>query len=382
MWNRLIFYLFYYTFYILYRLFPTKRVDLNNVNPRRILVFSTAGIGDSLTDSPAIRAIKERFHDAHVTVVAHKKRAIIHMHNLYIDELITHSKGMFIKTLYLLKKRNFDLVVILRANDPDIWPLAWLTNRHAVVSCPVMTRMDFLISHPNIQPDWDYTHGVLQTLRLVETIGAKTDDPRLVYNVREDELEWAYGYMEREGLNGKRLLAFNVGGSRRGGHRDWDYRNFIEVGRKVLDNFDVNILLICGKDNLKKAVLIEKGLNAHSAVKNLAGKLSLSEVAAVLKGCDILLSTDTGIMHLGFAVGGVDVLALIHCMNPASRVGPYGYGYKHQVVQLDGPQGVEEARRISMNDITPEMVYTKLKDMLKRRGLEAKVEPEGKRLPA
>jgi ADP-heptose:LPS heptosyltransferase len=128
-------------------------------------------------------------------------------------------------------------------------------------------------------------------------------------------------------------------------------------------------MLTCGKDNLNKANLIATGIG-RKEVLNMAGKMTLAQTAALLKKCSVLLSTDTGIMHLGFAVGEVDVLSLIHCFNPASRVGPYGYGDKHTVIQLTPPAGQKPSLSMSMDMIRPEVVYERLKEICIRKGIK------------
>jgi ADP-heptose:LPS heptosyltransferase len=371
--NKLVFNLFSAAFRFAAYFAPPLRADLDRATFQRILVFSTAGIGDSLSDSPAIKAVKETYPKARLTVVTHRRRALIAAHNPFIDELILYRKGFlsFIRNAVRLKRRKFDLIIILRANDPDIWPLAYLVNRKAVVSCPVMTRMGFLISHPVLLPDWDFTHGVEQTLDIVRSIGADTLDRRMVYEVSDDEMKKMDEMLARWGVQVRHLVAFQAGGGKRGGYRDWGYRNYIEVGKRLLDEFEVTLVITGGKDNLKKATLIEEGLSDKNVI-NLAGKLSLSQAAALLKRCKVLVSTDTGIMHLGFAVGDVDVLSLIHCFNPASRVGPYGYGDKHTVIQLVPP--TEENPAMSMDMIDPATVYEKLAEICMRKGIRKKTD--------
>jgi ADP-heptose:LPS heptosyltransferase len=369
--NRVVFNLFYYIFRTVARIAPPVKGEINKAAVKKILIFSTAGIGDSLSDSPAIRALKESCPQARITVLAHKRRRLVAAHNPYIDELVPYRKGLlsFIKNYFSLKKNKFDLVVIMRANDPDIWPLAYLINRRAVVSCPIMTRMGFLISHPVLLPNWDNMHGVEQTLDIVRYAGADIKDKGLVYEVSVDELKNIEETLAGLKVLDRYLVAFQVGGGKRGGYRDWGYAKYAEVGKLLLDEFDVVLMLTAGKDNLNKANLIEAGINSKELF-NMAGKMSLAQTAALLKKCSVLLSTDTGIMHLGFAVGDVDVLSLIHCFNPATRVGPYGYGDKHTVIQLTPPAGEKPAMSMSMDMISSEAVYEKLREICIRKGIK------------
>jgi len=328
---------------------------------QRILVFSAAGIGDTLTDSVAIRALKESFPKARIHVVTHRRRRVIADHNPYIDEVIPYYKSLlaFPGFAWRLRRWRPDVVVMLRGNDPDLWPTAYIAQRHAVVSCPRMTQFSFLISHPVSLPKWDETHGVEQTLEIVRTIGADCKDQGLVYKVRAEEIQ---AFQKKWKIPSKPSVVFQVGGGGRSRWRDWPVESFVELARWLLQRYDVNLFLSGGVDLIPKARAVAQGL--PQAV-NLVGQLSLSETAALLASSKILVSTDTGIMHLGFAVG-IDTLALIHCNNPASRVGPYGYGNKHRVAQLVPPPGRKPDKTVDMRGITVPQVTTLLDELCKR----------------
>lgn len=360
--QRLLFQFYFVLFRLLAWWRPATPVTLYGRDFRRIMVFSAAGIGDTLTDSVAIRALKESFPRARLMVVTHRRRLTIAAHNPYVDEVIPYHKSLlrFVTLTRELRRWRPDVVVMLRGNDPDIWPLAWLANRHAIVSCPVMTRFGFLISHPVNIPEWDQTHGVEQTLKIIRSIGAEARDPRLVYRVSDEEKQRLEMRLAGMGIVGKPRVVFQVGGGRRSAWRDWPATYFATSGSRLLDQFDVHLVLLGGKDLRSKAAMVRQMLPA--GVFNLAGELSLAESAALLTLSEVLVSTDTGVMHLGFAVG-VETLALIHCNNPASRVGPYGYGKKHRVAELKPPPGVKPSKDVDMALLTPEDVWPLLKEL-------------------
>jgi heptosyltransferase-1 len=99
-------------------------------------------------------------------------------------------------------------------------------------------------------------------------------------------------------------------------------------------------------------------------ISDLAGRLSLKELAALLSTADLLVSTDTGVMHLGAAVG-CPVVALF---GPTAhwRTGPYGSG--HRVVRLDmdcAPCFQRECENPRcLNDLKPELVLAQARAAL------------------
>jgi len=369
--NHFVFFLYQILFRLLARVFPSRPVELKGRDFSSILVFSAAGIGDALTDSVAIRALKETFPGARLTVVTHRRRSVIARHNPFVDDVALYHKSFprFVSLARELRSRRYDLVIMLRGNDPDLWPLAWLANRHAVVSCPIMTRFKFLISHPVPIPSWDRTHGVEQTLEIARYAGADTRDRRLVYRVREEERASLRQKMIPWRIKESPLVIFQAGGGWRSEWRDWPVAHYAVLGKRLLDEYDVQLVLLGGVDHRAKAGAIRAALVGEAV--NLAGELSLAESAALLSLAVILVSTDTGIMHLGFAVG-VDTLALIHCNNPASRVGPHGYGDQHQVVQLQPPPGEPISKNVDMGRVTPEQAWPKLEQLCERNNLQKK----------
>jgi ADP-heptose:LPS heptosyltransferase len=359
--NRILFYFFYWIFRVLAFFFPAIPNVLNKKGLKRILVFSAAGIGDTLTDSVAIHALKRSFPAAKIMVVTHRRRAVIALHNPFIDEVILYHKSAlyFLTLVRSLRKRSPEVIVMLRGNDPDLWPLAYLVNRHSIISCPRMTRFKFLISHPVEIEKWEHLHGVEQTLEIVRVLGAEVKDRTLVYQVLDEERRSIADRFLSLGLQNKPFIIFQVGGGRRSSWRDWPVFHYASLGKLLIERYDTQIVLLGGRDLDDKGKEIQ---NALPQAINLVGKLSLSESAALLSLATILVSTDTGIMHLGFAVG-VDTLALIHCNNPASRVGPYGYGEKHPVIQLAPPVGVPVSKNIEMTRISPDDAWSRLQSL-------------------
>ncbi len=301
--------------------------------PRSVVLFSTAGIGDTLSDTPAIRALRESFPACRITAVVHRGRRAVLEGNPNINRLIPHAKGptSFLQTLSAIREERPDTVVTLRANDPDIWPLAYLSGARVIVSRARMTRFPFLVNLPVEVPDWLDRPGVLQTLEIVRALGADTGDPRMDYVVPETALRTVEGLLREEGLDGDALVAVHVHQSPRLAFRDWPVEHFIALGRQILDAYPVRLVITGGREDAAAAESVAGALSPGATL--FAGHLALAETAALLTRCRVLITTDTGIMHLGFAVR-VPTLALLHPYN-AHRVGPQGYGRLHRAVLLD-----------------------------------------------
>ena len=345
---------------------PPQRSLIALSSRARILCFTCAGIGDTLTDSVVFKALRETFPQARLGAIVHRRRRLLVEHNPHIDQVFLFHKGP--RAFLRLKKElhaagPWDAILQLRGNDPEPRCLSFLLNPDVTVSVPNMTKLSYLCGHQVEQPDWDETHGVEQTLRLARYIGAGTPEPHLVYAVTEEESARVEEKLRRMLVSTKPRLVFQLGGGRRASWRDWPVERYAELLQICARNLNAEMFVLGGEDQLDRLRELDRHFsNGVRPYHDLVNKFSLAESAALLASSRSLVSTDTGIMHLGFAVG-TRVVAIIHCNNPASRVGPYGYGDRHRVVQLPKPANYRTPADASMADISAETVFDQLREI-------------------
>jgi ADP-heptose:LPS heptosyltransferase len=333
----------------------------------RVLCFTCAGIGDTLTDSVVFKALRETYPELHIAAVVHRRRRLLLEHNPYVDQIFSFHKGP--QVFWQLQKElraagPWHAILQLRGNDPEPRCLSFMIDPDVTVSVPNMTHLSELCGHQVQQPDWDETHGVEQTLRLARHVGATTGEPHLVYAVHDDDRSRLEEKLRRMLIGKKPRLVLQLGGGQRGAWRDWPVERYAQLIRLCMMELSTDIFILGGEDQEDRL----KELDRHFAndggkpYHNLVNKLSLAESAALLASAHALVSTDTGIMHLGFAVG-TRVVALIHCNNPVNRVGPYCYGNRHRVVQLARPANYQTPSDASMGDIPAQTVLLRLKEI-------------------
>jgi heptosyltransferase I len=106
--------------------------------------------------------------------------------------------------------------------------------------------------------------------------------------------------------------------------KNWPIESFLDVGRKIAQNNNASVFLLAdrqGRNQLQKIQL-------DFPCTDLSGKLSLVELASVLSQMDLVISNDSGPMHMAAAIG-TPVLAVFGPTNPV-RTGPYGN--RHEVI--------------------------------------------------
>lgn len=111
----------------------------------------------------------------------------------------------------------------------------------------------------------------------------------------------------------------------------WPLEKFGEIIRRIVRGGYGNVLLLGGAENRAHVEMLKEWISCPFL--DLVGKTSLPDLAAVLERSAVLISNDSGPMHLAAAVG-IPVVAIFG-PSDAKRYGPYGD--RHKVVRLDLP---------------------------------------------
>jgi ADP-heptose:LPS heptosyltransferase len=156
-------------------------------------------------------------------------------------------------------------------------------------------------------------------------LGLSTTDLDLELFLDDDARAYAQNFFSSHGLDGKTVIALNPGATH--AVNRWPVSRFAELADLMTDQLHAYPLIIGGPDD----VLLADDIMARSRAKSisLAGKTTLLQLGAVLEKCDLLVSGDTGPLHMATAVG-TRVVALFGAADPG-RTGPVGKG--HRVIQ-------------------------------------------------
>jgi lipopolysaccharide heptosyltransferase I len=129
--------------------------------------------------------------------------------------------------------------------------------------------------------------------------------------------------------------------------KNWPTERFIETGRQL----DGQLVLVGAPDDMEACKAIEQGLPGR-AVVNLCGKTTLLELGSVLQQADLVITVDSGPMHMAAAVG-TPCLAIFGPTNPA-RVAPYGRQnrvLRGADVKAYSKQDMQSIRKVEVSDV-------------------------------
>ena len=309
------------------------KTDFSQVN--RILVRGVNWVGDTVLSYPTVQQLKTFFPKSHLAVLIPSYLVDLWKTFPYVDEIIPFQKkggiGSIWEDLNLsqsLKERNFDLAVILprsfrsalhiylaripiRIGYQDEWRSLFLTHG-------IRRRKEFL-----------HAHRVRYYQKLIEPLGKIESLPSPQIFLREEDRRWADQALKDLGiLEGKPLIGMNPGATY-GLAKCWYPDRFGELGKRLVEKWQTKVLLF-GKEEERPIV---HEILRHMGTKgiDLTGKTGLLQLAALLERCALLVTNDTGTMHVATAVG-TPVVALFGSTDPITT-GPWGEG--HVVVKKD-----------------------------------------------
>jgi ADP-heptose:LPS heptosyltransferase len=110
------------------------------------------------------------------------------------------------------------------------------------------------------------------------------------------------------------LVGINLGGT---GEKRWDLVNFIELGNRLKEKEKVKVIYIWGPQEKD----LVKNLEIHGVLTEI---FPLPRLSALLKRCNLFITSDSGIMHLSNAVGTPTLAIFIH--SDSQKFGPKGKG--------------------------------------------------------
>jgi len=307
--------------------------------PARILVFGYRHLGDSLFLTPMLRALGHRFPAAEIVVTAHGAGAAAlasNPHVARIEKLAGRGLAPKLGLLPRLRRQRFDAAVVAQHTLPNAVLARALGCR---IRVGLASRgLGPWLTHPVTVPPLG--HEADRYLALAAALDAPPVDAGLEYHVATADRTLARDSLARLGLAGRlahggarrpRLVAVFPGSSPEWAFKRWPAERFARLGSELIARHGARVLVVGGPADTAAMAEVSAGITAAHAVDDTPG--SLGRFAALLAECDVLITNDSGPMHLAAAVG-TRVVDLAGPSDPR-RTGPYGPG--HVVIQKVPP---------------------------------------------
>jgi heptosyltransferase II len=301
----------------------------------RILIRGVNWLGDTVLSFPVVQQLKAVFPHSHLAILTPDYLLDLWKTFPYVDEIIPFRKTRGFDSL----RENLNLILSLRKRHFDVALILPRSFRSAF--SVFMARIPIRIGYQDEGRSLFLTHkirrkgGALRVhrvhyyMKLIEPLGRveKCPSPRIF--LREEDRRWADRMLEDLGLlDGRPLIGMNPGAAY-GAAKCWSPTRFGELGKSLSTKWKASILLFGREGERPIAHQILKDLKGGGV--DLTGKTGLLQLAALLERCQLLVTNDTGTMHMAAAVG-TPTVALFGSTDP-STTGPWGEG--HAVVRQE-----------------------------------------------
>ncbi len=298
---------------------------------RRILVSGGMGIGNAVMFEPALSALRERFPGAHLAVVAEERAASLALLRWpgLVDEVIVVPAGRMARALagIRLARQKWDLCVVRFNGATQEVLVAAVLGRVPyrvghVSSGRYRSDMDWLFNLPVTMGDWD--HEVERGLALVERLGHEPARRTPALTLRDGDRAAAAAVLGRLGVVPDRpIIALQPGTSAHQQWKRWPADHWATLARGLRDAGFAVVAL----GSADERMLLDQICRGTGAA-NAAGACSLQESAAVLERAELLVCTDSALMHIAAAVG-TPVVAIF---GPTDRTRTRPYGSEHVIL--------------------------------------------------
>jgi ADP-heptose:LPS heptosyltransferase len=269
----------------------------------RILIINFGGIGDILLSTPALRALKSSFPKTKIyfLVFPHVWELVNDLP--YVDGIFiirNNKRNIFtnMRTLLRLRREKFDVAI----------------NMRTLVSKRGAQKIKFLLNtiKPKLKVGRDtggrgyfFNIGIPETDRgtkfemeydidTVKALGVEVNDRAIDLKINEEAKHRINMLLESKGiLKEDILIGIHPGGMP--SHR-WPIENFSKIIEQISKSISCTFVVTGGDDEV---MLAEKLKNITGMeIINLAGKINLGELYALIKRCNLYVSNDTGTMHI------------------------------------------------------------------------------------
>ncbi len=341
-------------------------ITLTPPPPRRILVRGVNWLGDAVMTTPALLRLREKLPAAHITLLGPEKLCDLWLHHPAVDETISFTAGEGVFSIAKkLRAEKFDLALVL-PNSPrsamEIFfagipqriggarPWRNWTLTHAVPPRADAVKMSKLTGdqikarvHSDLPPQFRTppkkipltAHHIFQYLQLATAVGANPEPLSPLLKVTPEETETVRKKFGLEQISSP-IFGLNPG-AEYGPAKRWPVEKFIPAAHEIQRRTGCVWLLLGGRNDVVITNQIASAIgNRQSAIKNLAGKTSLRELMALLKFCRVLLTNDTGPMHVAAALGTPVVVPFGSTSPELTGPGLLGDA-RHQLIKSDAP---------------------------------------------
>lgn len=299
---------------------------------KRVLIVRTDRLGDVVLSTPVIQAVKEAWPDSYIAMMVSPQARDIVEGNPYLNETIVFDKkkfrGFFGTIIFsgILRKERFDIALVLHPLT-RIHVILWLAGIKKRVGFD--RKAGFLLTDriPHTKQLGE-KHEIDYNLDVLRAVGINPKKRELLVPVKPDDKFRISRILRENGIFDKDdYVVIHPAASCPS--KRWPAEKFAQAADRIAEALHKKVVIVAGAADSRFGRAVREAMD-HEAL-DLSGDLSVGELAALLAGAKLLISNDSGPVHIAAALG-VPVVAIFGRNQPGlsfRRWGPVG---KHDII--------------------------------------------------
>jgi lipopolysaccharide heptosyltransferase II len=277
---------------------------MDSINKTLVIRFSS--IGDIVLASPLLRLLRARFPKGQIDFVTRKEYAELVRFNQNLNRTYEFDAGSGFEGLRKLKKtireERYDLLVDLHDSLRSKFLRSIRGPKRVVVDKRILERSMLVQFKKNVFKD--VVSVVDRYIETLKEFGVKNDGKGLELHIPDEVLFRVSGQLSTLELSRFEKVIALCPGARHFTKR-WPAERFARVGAAFVQKLNAKVLLFGGVSDEPLCKQIAWEINNEAGAdraSSLAGRLGLLETAAAMQFCDVVITNDSGLMHIATAM--------------------------------------------------------------------------------
>ncbi len=272
---------------------------------KNILIVRTDRIGDVVLTTPAIKALREAYPTAKISILVNPATKDLVEGNVYLNEVLVddreheHKGKGFLKLARLLRQKRFDLAIIFHTKRRTnlLCFLAGIPRRVGYKN----NKFGFLLTDPiEDKRHLGEKHEAEYCLDVLKHLGIKADSLEILVPIQRKAEEWLKEFEQAHQIKAAdQIMAVHAGAS--DPSKRWPETRFVETIDILMKCYPLKVVLI-GADNIKE-ISQKISSSVSLPILDMTGKTTVGQLAVLLKRCSLLISNDSGPVHVAAGVG-------------------------------------------------------------------------------
>jgi len=326
---------------------------------KNILIIKWGALGDLIMATSTIKTVRDNYPNAKITMLANSIMSELLPEGFIVDEYIFLKKSgrrvddSFLNQLGMireLRKRKFDLAFNLKWKSERANILTYLSGAKERIGYH-QKYFSFCHTHQILHPDGRYQE-VDRNLDIVKSFGIVVSDANPIIYLSNVDKKFADDFFTTSSLTKAETICIHPGASKT--NRAWLPERYIEISKKLIDEFNVKILITWGTNEFSLAQRIVESIGSNAILSPQTK--SIAELGAIIEHSGLFISVCTGPMNVANAVN-TPIIALLGSTDPLDW-SPFGEIHRTIKSPYVLQQYTDEDERRALDEISVESVWS------------------------